>query len=94
MRILHINTLHGPARTPIFYDVRERHHNDLCTRLIFGRVQRSFFGGDVITIVRCIMYEMSTNTQYGMNMYMQYEYEYANQQTRSMHMYMYDNQQT
>ena len=26
--------------------------NDLCTRPIFGRVQRSFFCGDVIAIVR------------------------------------------
>ena len=28
--------------------------NDLCTRLIFGRVQRSFFWGDVIAIVRYV----------------------------------------
>ena len=28
--------------------------NDLCTRPIFGRVQRSFFWGDVIAIVRYV----------------------------------------
>ena len=47
--------------------------NDLCTRPIFGRVQWSFFQGDVIAIVRdllCMM--MSMNTQYDMNMYTQY----------------------
>ena len=50
-----------------FYDVIECHQmNDLCTRPIFGRVQRSFFWGDVIAIVRCIMYDEHA---IGMNMY-------------------------
>ena len=42
--------------------------NDLCTQLIFGWVQRSFFRGDVIAIVGCIMYVINEHN---------YVYEYV-----------------
>ena len=78
----------------------KRHHSEWPLYLadLRGRVQRSFFQGDVIAIiiVRCVMYDehavwyeyvCKLTCSMRMNMY-------DNQRTRSMRMYMYDNQRT